>query len=555
MSIKTMKQRIALVAVTALTAGLFSVVSAPVANAAVPAIGDVDLSASTAILNVGVCSNGMTNAYGTSVATVRSGADYQFEGTGIDAGTTMYATLTGPAIFKSHTLANAGAGGATLTATTLTDGTTAVGDLIVITVTGVGTVQLAFGDLSTNAPIDIITITSVAACANAAWSSSYSFVMVDDATANNATSNVDDALEATAGASLYIKTQANDAYATAITTGTMYASATNGAVLNYGAIAATPLKGTGSVATVTAAQHKLLRVDPAQTATTSTTTVTISLGTTVIATKILTFYGEAATISIDRVRTGRTGSASSGYVLYTYKDSGGTTVPGSAASFLATSATTRITTSTSAKAPTFVAAAPDANGILDAGPEAMIGSTTKSGVHVYTCGGSSGTQTFTLAAVTDVNANVITAPVNAGCNGSLATYTVSLDKAAYKIGEVATITITGKDSSGNPVSDNTTQAADGLVSVGGGSLTRAAVTADLFTGGVRTYQAQMTTEGTFNTVVSLTGSVTTSATAAYTVSTSTTSVSNADVLKSIVSLIASINKQIQALQKLILARR
>jgi hypothetical protein len=34
----------------------------------------------------------------------------------------------------------------------------------------------------------------------------------------------------------------------------------------------------------------------------------------------------------------------------------------------------------------------------------------------------------------------------------------------------------------------------------------------------------------------------------------TTAVSNADVLKSIVALIASINKQIQALQKLILKR-
>jgi hypothetical protein len=36
---------------------------------------------------------------------------------------------------------------------------------------------------------------------------------------------------------------------------------------------------------------------------------------------------------------------------------------------------------------------------------------------------------------------------------------------------------------------------------------------------------------------------------------STGAVSNADVLKSIVSLIASINKQIQALQKLILKRK
>jgi hypothetical protein len=39
-----------------------------------------------------------------------------------------------------------------------------------------------------------------------------------------------------------------------------------------------------------------------------------------------------------------------------------------------------------------------------------------------------------------------------------------------------------------------------------------------------------------------------------TVKSATTTVSNADVLKSIVALIASINKQIQALQKLILRR-
>jgi len=44
-------------------------------------------------------------------------------------------------------------------------------------------------------------------------------------------------------------------------------------------------------------------------------------------------------------------------------------------------------------------------------------------------------------------------------------------------------------------------------------------------------------------------------TVAYKVASGTTTVSNADVLKSIVSLIASINKQIQALQKLILKRR
>jgi conjugal transfer/entry exclusion protein len=57
----------------------------------------------------------------------------------------------------------------------------------------------------------------------------------------------------------------------------------------------------------------------------------------------------------------------------------------------------------------------------------------------------------------------------------------------------------------------------------------------------------MTTAGTFNTVVSLAGSVTTSATTGYKVTDG--AVSNTEVLAAIVKLIASINKQIKALQK------
>ena len=62
----------------------------------------------------------------------------------------------------------------------------------------------------------------------------------------------------------------------------------------------------------------------------------------------------------------------------------------------------------------------------------------------------------------------------------------------------------------------------------------------------------MTTGGTFNTVVQIAGTVTKSAEAKYSVTDG--AVSNAEVLKSIVALIASINKQIAALQKLILKR-
>ena len=90
------------------------------------------------------------------------------------------------------------------------------------------------------------------------------------------------------------------------------------------------------------------------------------------------------------------------------------------------------------------------------------------------------------------------------------------------------------------------------VSVGGGTLTRAVAATDAFTGGVRTYKAQMTTAGTFNTVVSLTGTTTTSATTSYSVTGGDVAMS--EVLKAIVSLIASINKQIAALQKALLKK-
>jgi hypothetical protein len=77
-----------------------------------------------------------------------------------------------------------------------------------------------------------------------------------------------------------------------------------------------------------------------------------------------------------------------------------------------------------------------------------------------------------------------------------------------------------------------------------------------------TYKFQVgSTVGSYNLVVDLPAinSVSTTGAAAqivpYKVVASTTDVTNAEVLKSIVALIASINKQIAALQKLILQRR
>jgi hypothetical protein len=141
------------------------------------------------------------------------------------------------------------------------------------------------------------------------------------------------------------------------------------------------------------------------------------------------------------------------------------------------------------------------------------------------------------------------------CAGGVYTYTASLDAASYAQGGVATLTITAKDSQGNAVHDYATLGAGQSISCGT-QLT--AVTApssgDTFTNGVKKYTMTAgTTAGNYNCVVSLAAyNDSTVPQAAVTVPFSIKgdgSVSNAEVLAAIVKLIASINKQIRALQK------
>jgi hypothetical protein len=560
MSTKTLRKRIAVVAVSAMGFGLLSI--AP-AHAALD-VGDIDFTATnrdiTASINSGACLISNSQTVNLTSAVFVTGSDVNLVTTGLAAADAVFASISGPAVFKRVTVAAGTTATATINAaaTTMSYAAAAATDIIVLSLTGVGTVTMSWGASATVAATDTLTITSVASCANGTYSASKSFTMVDDAVANNATTNIDDATQASAGDPLYIKTQIIDTYAQALTSaGTVLASATNGALVRWGTPGTALIKGTaGSVATVAGAAHLMLRVDPASAAVGGTTTVTISLGGTTVTTKNLTFYGEAASIDILASSAGTINTAgdttSTGYFVYQYKDAAGKVVPGAAATLDATTATATITAIGTSQAPRAVAGAVS-SGLVDA-IDTAIGSTA-SGVAPFSCGPTSSSSTVTIKHTNAISEATITKPVTLSCAGGVATYTVSADKAAYKIGEIAVFTITAKDSAGNAVSGVTNMGADGLVSVGGGSLTKASLTADAFTAGVRTYNAQMTTEGTFNVVVSVSGSVTKSATAGYSVSASTATVSNADVLKSIVALIASINKQIQALQKLILARR
>jgi len=140
------------------------------------------------------------------------------------------------------------------------------------------------------------------------------------------------------------------------------------------------------------------------------------------------------------------------------------------------------------------------------------------------------------------------------CVGAAYSYSAALDKAVYVPGDLATLTITAKDSAGNPSSDISTVGAAAAIAGSNMTAVTALATTDTFTAGVKKYTFVVgSTEGSYQMSVSLTD-IDDAVTVPYTIKSSSTAVSNADVLKAIVSLIASINKQIAALQKALLKK-
>jgi hypothetical protein len=190
------------------------------------------------------------------------------------------------------------------------------------------------------------------------------------------------------------------------------------------------------------------------------------------------------------------------------------------------------------------------------------------GQGTYTCTSTAGTSSVVIKTTLSDATVIKSAPFTATCGGAAATYTASFDKASYIQGEVAVLTIAWKDSRG--FAANSEDAVDTITSSASNMSISAPMLAQVgaFTSATKPGLSGTTavnftvgtssglTEGSYNAVVNVPNLNTLgkAQSVAYKVSTGTSAVSNADVLKSIVALIASINKQIQALQKLILKR-
>ena len=418
-----------------------------------------------------------------------------------------------------------------------------------------------------------ITVTVVAA---AVTGYSAAFSACNTATTTSAASTtyptgIDSSSTVADGGNWFIDFNLRDGYNGVLDPGNIVATATNGALINIGTTAGSaPVAGTASTDTEygTGDSDTLIISQPTAGAP-LTTTVTISYNGTTVCTKTVTIRGKVATLEIANIGTQKldgTNTGSTNWIentagtlsaltdgLFTVvaKDSAGNLV--STPSTLGTYSADATTLTTTVQA------------IVVSGRSSSTSSTSVNRFNVGTwyCGGTAGSANVKLKFTTTATGDVVTSPAfNARCAGAPSTFTVALDKASYTQGDIATATVQFLDSKGNKSNTITAPGANSwtmpmLTSVDWASSATAVTKAD----GTMVYKWTVGTTGTFAAgtytgVISYSGlPLSTNATPTYKISTGSTDVSFSEILKSVVALIASINKQIQALQKLILNRK
>jgi hypothetical protein len=630
MSTKTLRKRIALVAVAALGSGVLA--SAPASAADVAAILNTTFVYSTST-SVGICSApteitasdidalevaGVNTTAGnaTQVGEILSGGSIGFTiaahvMTALNDKVTV--SVSGPAAITSHTVEATQAprtyGAGLQSLSLIADGATNVnlGDALSVGVTGPGVVQVtisrtpAGGSATT---LEIYTFTSSATCATGTASAANSIVKlgyytnaftgvasmttnttdVDASTGTVALGNVEYAASAARianGGQALIGMRIKDGTSSAndvTTQGIFSASATAGAIVGYDAAGlalesssttkAGPTTGTAQTATVFVKQGAANKNKPVS------TVVSVYFNGVLYGTRSITFTGAATTISYlpaysSIAKAEDTGAAA---IAYEITDAAGNLLTSDGAGITGASGTG------ANNGPVLAA-----SGTVVDPTQAIVSSVSTpntelsglAGTANVVCGTGSGSAKVTLKYTNSSLVSIVTPAFDVACAYTAKNYKVALDKASYAPGEIATLTITATDKNGKAVYDVDSGAAGVFLGgdAAGAGTTLAptvslpaltAVTAptstDYFVGGKKTYKFTVgSTEGSFSGVVDLPKFYSTTysqdaLTIAYKVAASSTAISLADVLKAIVSLIASINKQIAALQKALLKK-
>ena len=444
-----------------------------------------------------------------------------------------------------------------------------------------GTNALSLSTLTSGTLSGRIVVSVVAASTGGTFSAVYSVCNTSTVTTRPSLgstisigeANVDSTATVVNGGTWYINMRLSDGYTAPLDNGNIVVTATNGAFVNYSE-AGTAVAGTGSTVVAYAnardAANPLTGGSVTVTQPTAnapiTTTVTVSYNGTTVCTKTVTIRGEVAKIAVSNIITqdlsGSAGVANGSWIDDTSGRAG-------LFSVLATdSAGNQVSTSTIG---TFASSAASLAGqtivtALSVDNSATATSSTSPSRYstgIYTCGAAAGeVKTAKLTFTNAGSATVVTSDAfTLRCSDDPYTYTASWDKASYVQGEIATLTVKFLDSKG--FAANNKAGAAGAWTAATPMLTAISAIGSapvLDNAGTKTYTFSVggntaITAGSYVSVIdfaSLTAG--TKQTPSYKVSTGTTDVTFTEVLKSVVALIASINKQIQALQKLILKR-
>ena len=419
-----------------------------------------------------------------------------------------------------------------------------------------------------------ITVTVVAASGGGAYSAAYSAcntATTTTAASSTYPSGVDSTGAVANGDPWMIDFNLKDAYQAALDPGNLVATATNGALVNFGAtsgLGTAPTAGTAStdVALQSGANTTLI-VTQGTAGAPVTTTVTISYNGTTVCTKTVTIRGKVASLEIGSVGTGSL-SSQDGSTIWSEAAAGGVRPAGLFTVLAKDSAGNLVSTPTTLG--TYSAVASSLTTVVQnvsiVSPSSSVSSSSANRFNIGTflCGDTAGSANVKLKFTTTGTGEIVESPaIAARCASSPYTFTASTDKAAYTQGEIATVTVQFLDSKGNKANSVAAPGASTftlpmMTAVDYASSATAVTKAD----GTSVYKFTVggtdvaVTAGTYTGVIAYTGlAASTNATLTYKITTGGDSTSFSDILKSVVALIASINKQIQALQKLILNRR
>ena len=608
MSKTTIRKRIALVAVSALTAGVISAVTVVPANAGIQA--STNATASESAFNVAVGAN-------NTGAVVLNAGEAGYKSLGLldkDASSTTAQTATmlstgslvlymGAAATATHTAFTASGGSFGASRATTSSNATYSENLRTIffggsttTVAAVWTPSAAgtytlngYRGTSTSTPtltsptsgtlIGSVTVTVVAATAGGTYSAADSTCTVATTSTRAA---LDDLSSTRTNASWYVNYDLRDVYGVELPLGSIIATATTGGVVSHGTNAGA--WGVGTDATAVALDtggDNSVRVSQLTAGAPTTTTVKITYNGTTVCTKTVTIRGSIAKLKVDVL--GVQDLSASDYLSATYNHDGaggaGNGADGNDGLYVITAMDSADNIVLPGNSSEFTEVASTMGATIQALSFGQVATSVSStSVNRYTrgsatCGDTAGTASVQVKHTNPTTGVITTSPAfTLRCANEAYTYTASWDKASYVQGEIATLTVKFLDSKGNPSNRKlvTAQAAYTDAHVIAPMMTAvtaitgtAAATVRPDANGVKTYTFTVgtgsgLTAGSYNAVVdyyALTAVAATKQTPAYKVTTGSTDVAFTDVLKSVIALIASINKQIQALQKLILNRK